>query len=415
MEESIEHLKDILKNLKKSPNRTYTEKTIQNKLEDIERIKEEFQTTESIENDEEKLYALKSEFNNIYTKIKQYLLESPKELEHKSENNDNQIQNSMNMATQNFNLEVALKTIPEFTGNYRELKSFLTIIELIKTSLAADQETQLLKFVFNVKLSSTVRTALGTSAPTTFDDLKKCLTDRYKTTKTVAHIQATLSTFSQKNMNVHTYHEKLLNSIAELNELQKEEIHNCNTVQADTIKLINEKYALTIFKNGLNGELKPTIFASRPKDLNDAVHLALELEKDFARNSDQVLYFSNNRNGQNRNRLNRNVNQNTNRNNYQNNNSQNYSNANRNTSRPFANNFRSNNNNGRIVSYSRNTTRYNSSNRYNSNNRCNNNNNRNNSNNNCNHRNNNRYVHCVQEHSRNQGNSQIPEVTRGTI
>ena len=73
--------------------------------------------------------------------------------------------------------------------------------------------------------------------------------------------------------------------IAELNELQIKDIVGCNTLQTNTIKQINENYALNIFKNGLKGELRPTVFASRPKELNEAVQLALELEKPISNNS----------------------------------------------------------------------------------------------------------------------------------
>ena len=82
-------------------------------------------------------------------------------------------------------------------------------------------------------------------------------------------------------MNVHTYHEKLLQMIAELNELQIKDIVGGNTLQANTIKQINENIALNISENGLKGELKPTVFASRPKELNEVVQLALNLKKNF--------------------------------------------------------------------------------------------------------------------------------------
>ena len=56
----------------------------------------------------------------------------------------------------------------------------------------------------------------------------------------------------QKNMKVKVYHEKLLQLIAELNELQINEIVNCDEVQKSTVKLIYNNYALNVFKNGLN-------------------------------------------------------------------------------------------------------------------------------------------------------------------
>ena len=56
----------------------------------------------------------------------------------------------------------------------------------------------------------------------------------------------------QKNMKVKVYHEKLLQLIVELNELQINEIVNCDEVQKSTVKLIYNNYALNVFKNGLN-------------------------------------------------------------------------------------------------------------------------------------------------------------------
>ena len=51
-----------------------------------------------------------------------------------------------------------------------------------------------------------------------------------------------------------------------------------------------------VFRNGLNADLQPTIFSSRPKDLNDAAQLALELEKDLSGNENKILYFSDRKN-----------------------------------------------------------------------------------------------------------------------
>ena len=48
-------------------------------------------------------------------------------------------------------------------------------------------------------------------------------------------------------MTINTFQEKLLNLIAELNELQIKEINNCTPEQSKTIKLINENYAFNVF------------------------------------------------------------------------------------------------------------------------------------------------------------------------
>ena len=74
MGESLIKLKDILKNLKKSPGRTYSEKTINLRLEDIRVITEEFELAQLEEKDEKKIAVLRLEFRNIVEKIKQYLI-----------------------------------------------------------------------------------------------------------------------------------------------------------------------------------------------------------------------------------------------------------------------------------------------------------------------------------------------------
>ena len=90
------------------------------------------------------------------------------------------------------------------------MPAFLKIIEIIYNSLNAESKIQLIDFVFNVKLASSVKTSLGFIVPATFEELKHVLSNRYKSSKTVAQIQATLSKFVQKNMKVNSFNEKLL-------------------------------------------------------------------------------------------------------------------------------------------------------------------------------------------------------------
>ena len=70
-------------------------------------------------------------FEKYYTKIKNLLLIALNEQE------SEHTHNLANIA--NFNLETALNAIPEFSGNYRELNSFLTIVELINDGLAIEK------------------------------------------------------------------------------------------------------------------------------------------------------------------------------------------------------------------------------------------------------------------------------------
>ena len=86
-----------------------------------------------------------------------------------------------NMA--DFNLELPFKVIPEFKGTFGELQSFLKIIEIINITLKNEAKTSPIDFIVNVKLKSTVRTAISTQECKTFNNLKYTLTSRYKTKK----------------------------------------------------------------------------------------------------------------------------------------------------------------------------------------------------------------------------------------
>ena len=74
-----------------------------------------------------------------------------------------------------------------------------------------------------------MRTSLGISEPTTFEELRSLLSKRCKSTKSVSQIQATLRNFLQKSMNVNTYHEELIEMITKLNELQIKSVEGCNS------------------------------------------------------------------------------------------------------------------------------------------------------------------------------------------
>lgn len=51
---------------------------------------------------------------------------------------------------------------------------------------------------------------------------------------------------------------------------------------------INDTYALTTFKNGLNEEHKFTVFAAQPKTLNAATNIAPKVEKCTVTNTNKM-------------------------------------------------------------------------------------------------------------------------------
>lgn len=330
---SQKHLKekyDFIQTFKKdSTNKTYDTNALEkinealNYCEDfIHKRLNPIQSSSSSEDDFETPRGTQENLNNSQTQMI------------KSE--DKIIQN-IKMAT--LDIQTANKTIPEFKGNPRELDHFLKIVELIhKTISEANVKTDLIDFVYHVKLSNNVRTALSaTQTPTTYETLKQTLQEKFPNRRSVADIHNTLANTCQRNQSVTTFKDKILNLINELNSIQIKALPTDATqAEKDLITKLNDQYALSIFKNGLNSEIKPTVLASRPKSFIDAINIALEAEpKTNAARVDYIKGPTNQNNtyrNSNRNRLNSRNSQNHNNynndNNYRNNRRQNYNNNN---------------------------------------------------------------------------------------
>lgn len=300
-----------------------------------------------------------------------------------------------------FSLETASKALPLFTGNHAELESFLITGELINKTLSDTAKTDFLQYVYHAKLTSNVRTAIGTyTKPENFETLKKLLSNRYKSTKTIPELQSKLSTVYQGKLSVNSYREKIVDIIDNLNKLEIEELGNEVTeAEKNVIVRLNNKLALESFKKGINDNLKTTIFAARPKSIQEAVELALELENEQKSSNNTIMRIQRQQRNNNYNRqINnpRNINGNTNRNHFNNYDNNNSSNRNNNRNNTYNNNSNRNNN-------------YNRNNDYHRDGRSNNNNNysrrnQNNANRNTNNINNNRrYIHTIQEEGNDMG------------
>lgn len=277
MEEKLSTLKNIWKNIRKTPNRTYTKATITKKLEQIEDLKKEFQLLESNEENNKEAVAFKLEFYNYYKIIKEYLNKNIRELL-----TDIQEENTTDDKMAGFNIEIASKTIPLFAGNYEELESFIITTELVNKTLSDIAKQDFLQYLYHAKLTSNVRTAIGSyKKPDNLDTLIDLLRQRYKNTKTIPELQSRLNCIYQGKISVNTYKEKINTITDNLNRLGIEELGNAATeAEKNVIIRLNQKLALDAFKRGINENIKTAIFAARPKTIQEAVELALELENE---------------------------------------------------------------------------------------------------------------------------------------
>lgn len=320
MDSLLEELQKILLNFKKTPNRDYSTKYLTDKLEQIIFIRTNF-SLEIINVKESDQLELKERFNLLYSKVHGIIQEKlDSAIDRKPVKDDKE-----SKMANNFDIGAAEKAIPIFSGISTELNKFLTMTEIIHDGLKDDQKNTLMKFVFYGKLSHEVQTLVG-NIPKTFEELKNFLTSTYKSTRTVAQVQAMLGDFSQKGMSVKTYNEKLLKLIAELSDLQINSIPDVTEEAKSTIKNVNQQTALNVFKSGLNSNLKPTIYAARPASLTEAVQLASEVEIEVNKDS-KILSFKHqkyNSHNNTKNKKSQNYYNNKNNKNYNNKNNKNY-------------------------------------------------------------------------------------------
>lgn len=255
-------LVDLLVNLKKSPNRRYTQEYINLKKQEIQEIwlgiKRQITT-------EEELIEANYKFQKIVDKINLYL--KPKEIQ--------EVIPDQSSKMANFDISTAAKIIPEFDGDFKSLSNFLGLIEFYKDTLKLDQENVLLKFITTVKLSDKVKNRLlAENTPTTIEQLKINLQKTYKLNKNPLRIHTDLATIHQNNLSVNSFATKVEELVSVLNDIQISESGESN--RAIIVKL-NDQLGLNSFKNGLNEPYKSIIRSARPSKLSDAIAIASEI------------------------------------------------------------------------------------------------------------------------------------------
>lgn len=262
-----------------------------------------------------------------------------------------------NLTMTSFSLETTSKALPLYSGNSKELDSFIITAELINKTLSTEAKVDFLQYVYHAKLTSEVRTAIGNyEQPPNFESLIKSLRERYRSRETIPELQGKLNNLYQGRSSINSYRDKITLLIDNLNKLGIQDIGTeSSEAERNIIKRLNNKLALDTFKKGLNENLKQTVYAARPNNLQEAFDLALELENEqkvvkntvlhmkYERPQYQQQNYGTNRNGFNNVQKNNRFPHNNNRLS-QNNKNNNYSQNNSNKSF-YKNNMRDNNRN----------------------------------------------------------------------
>ena len=232
MEHLIKEIDRITLNFRKTPNRNFQKEYLENKLEYLNEIENNFYDI---------LRTAKTEINKQLFFNKLNILKEiiERKLLYISE-----------MAQ--FDLEKAIKIIPEFTGDSRKLQNFLNLSEIYHDNLKEDSRPQLIKFILKARLSDKVQNKLSIlTQPGTFMELKEILNNNYKTKKNTLTIQTQLGNIKQNNSEAERFIERIEDLINELNNVQIKELGESNK---ETICRINDytRTALNTLKHGID-------------------------------------------------------------------------------------------------------------------------------------------------------------------
>lgn len=188
------------------------------------------------------------------------------------------------------NMSDIIKVVPIFDGNHKDLDNFLNLIKLYHDQLKVAEQAKLITLILAVKISNCVRSKISLEeTPDTFRKLKELLNKIFQSKRSVLEIQSELFNAKQTG-SIENFIAKIESLVNELNAVQKK---NLIDADAKTIHQLSDQLALNAFKNGLMEKLKPTVLASRPKNLLEAVETAREATKIIGYDTNNVSYLRN--------------------------------------------------------------------------------------------------------------------------
>lgn len=293
LDKLIDQLKRIREIFTKNPSRQFKSEYILNKITLRKDIQTQFSEALKLFDEKDKVIidSKIEKFKDFNTKLSLILDQKSKEILNTSTLSDDNTNIFKEEITMEFDMIKTTKIIPDFKGDLANFDNFCNMVEYVYDTLSADSQPKLLEFVVRTKIPEKIRSKLTVyPKPTTFPIFKDNFSKVLKTKRSTLTIQSELSRVKQGNISLTDFSSKIENLLAELNYVQ---IAQQGENFKDIIIRINDEIALNAFKNGLNDSLRVIIFASRPKNLNDAINLALEADIP-SQNTENVLAYNSN-------------------------------------------------------------------------------------------------------------------------
>lgn len=176
-----------------------------------------------------------------------------------------------------YQLDTALKMIPEFDGRKENLHKFIACCDIVgKGATTRDHKESFLN-VIKTKLSGSAYNLIKYKTFESWDGLKTILQNQYLEKRTMAQIQSELLNSKQLPS------EDILTFANRIERLSLDLTDACVASEGEaayeTVKNLNEKSALRAFVEGLRDPIKLIVKASRFDNFHDAVAAACEEER----------------------------------------------------------------------------------------------------------------------------------------
>lgn len=151
MENSLEELKSLILNAKKSLNRPYSTDTVDKKKEEIEKLEEQYKKY---------LEKLDENVEELTTEFEKYKVEALTTLQQHLERKVKRT--AIVMTNLNMNeLSTITKLVPIFTGRREELHNFITNLGLVHGTIEAEKVQSFFSFIFKSRLDLKVQIGLN--------------------------------------------------------------------------------------------------------------------------------------------------------------------------------------------------------------------------------------------------------------
>lgn len=185
----------------------------------------------------------------------------------------------------------AVKDLPTFNGNIRQLQPFIKNVELILKTLVPIKESPEAKIILNAIRNKIVGEANDVldrySTELTWDEIKANLLQHYSDKRNESSLIQDLCELIQGQDTVEVFHSKIIDMYSILTN------HAQANIQDETEKKIKTEFykqmCLSRFLNGLKEPLGGSIRAREPKTLVDAYNKCLEEQNAYYRKHSNTI------------------------------------------------------------------------------------------------------------------------------